>query len=123
MKVFVTAICLLGLATMAFSQEATKPRGFKVHKCEKDAVAKAKELLRFHSGEDSNAEIPGAGIEDQVTVKAPFQRPGGGGQYDVLEVGGAIYKAEYRMRLIYMQSKDAECVLMGQEILDLSNPY
>jgi hypothetical protein len=40
----------------------------------------------------------------------------------VLEVWGHIYKADYRMRLIYGQIKGS-CALMGQEILEASDPY
>lgn len=46
----------------------------------------------------------------------------GKGKFDVLGVMGGIYKAEYRMRFIYAQIKNT-CALMGQEILELSNPY
>ena len=42
--------------------------------------------------------------------------------FDVLEVWGHIYKADYRMRLIYAQIKGS-CALMGQEILEASDPY
>ena len=41
---------------------------------------------------------------------------------DVLEVWGYIYKAEYRMRFLYAQMPGT-CVLMGQEILEASDPY
>ena len=38
--------------------------------------------------------------------------------------GAYIYKAEYRMRFIYIQSKDKNsCALMGQEVIENSNPY
>ena len=40
----------------------------------------------------------------------------------MLEVWGYIYKAEYRMRFIYAQIPDS-CLLMGQEILEASDPY
>jgi hypothetical protein len=46
----------------------------------------------------------------------------GNGKFDVLEVWGHIYKADYRMRFIYAQIKDS-CTLMGEEILEASDPY
>ena len=54
----------------------------------------------------------------------PLKALRGNGRLDVLEVWGYIYKAEYRMRFIYIQSKDKNsCALMGQEIIENSNPY
>lgn len=38
----------------------------------------------------------------------------------VLEVPGFVYKANYRVRLLYASVQGDGCVLMGQEILDLS---
>ena len=38
-------------------------------------------------------------------------------RYDVLETWGQVYKARYRMRLIYWRL-DGGCVLVGQEILE-----
>ncbi len=52
----------------------------------------------------------------------PVNAPVGAGLFDVLEVNGAVYKATYRMRFIYAQIPDA-CVLMGQEIIELADPY
>ena len=46
----------------------------------------------------------------------------GNGKFDVLEVWGHIYKGDYRMRFIYAQIKDS-CTLMGEEILEASDPY
>ena len=46
----------------------------------------------------------------------------GEGRFDVLEVWGFIYKAEYRMHFLYAQIP-GDCVLMGQEILEASDPY
>lgn len=96
---------------------------FKVHPCEADAIAKADKLLRLHFADDSNAkDIENFGIDDKVTMKAPLKNPMGKGKFDVLEVMGFIYKGEYRMRFIYAQIKGT-CALMGQEILEMSNPY
>ena len=38
-------------------------------------------------------------------------------RFDVLEVRGYVYKANYQMRLVYAQIPGA-CALMGQEILE-----
>ena len=40
--------------------------------------------------------------------------------FDVLEVAGHIYMGTYRMRLIYARDLPDQCVLMGQEILELA---
>ena len=52
----------------------------------------------------------------------PVKALKGNGRSDVLEVTGHVYKANYRMRLIYAQIKGS-CLLMGQEILEASDPY
>jgi len=96
---------------------------FKVHPCEADAVARADKLLRLHFSDDSNAtNIENLSIEPTVIKKAPVKPARGKGKFDVLEVTGYIYKGEYRMRFIYAQIKE-ECVLMGQEIFEIANPY
>ena len=61
-------------------------------------------------------------IDDKVTLMPAMKNSMGPGKFDVLEVMGNIYKATYRMRFIYAQIKDT-CALMGQEILEMSNPY
>jgi hypothetical protein len=55
-------------------------------------------------------------------VLPPVKALKGNGRFDVLEVTGHVYKANYRMRLIYAQIKGS-CLLMGQEILEASDPY
>jgi hypothetical protein len=57
-----------------------------------------------------------------VKTLPPVKALAGAGRFDVLEVWGYIYKAQYRMRFLYAQIPDA-CVLMGQEILEASDPY
>jgi hypothetical protein len=88
------------------------------HPCDGDAVARATPLLQLHF-EDPQVEV---GIGDEVRELAPIKALKGSGRFDVLEVWGYIYKAEYRMRFIYAQIPDS-CVLMGQEILEASDPY
>jgi hypothetical protein len=104
------ALALAGLPGLARAEAA--------HPCAGDAIAHASKLLAFHFGEtdltmtvDSTAKLVG-------TVKA-LQ---GKGRFDVLEVMGYIYKGEYRMHFIYAQIP-GDCVLMGQEILETSDPY
>jgi len=89
------------------------------HPCAADAVAKAMPLMKLHFDQAENLE--NAGIDEKVTVLPPIKALKGKGRFDVLEVWGHIYKADYRMRFIYAQMKG--CVLMGQEILEASNPY
>lgn len=104
-----TAAILLLSATPALAQ----------HPCAKDAIEKAKPLLELHHGE----KLEGFGtIDDKVKVLPAIKALKGNGRLDVLEVWGYIYKAEYRMRFIYVQSKHG-CGLMGQEIIENSNPY
>ncbi|MBL9012496.1 MAG: hypothetical protein JNL56_15070 [Alphaproteobacteria bacterium] len=106
------------------------------HPCADDAKARAGKLLALHFNADGLALAPEEGppaddqsgdvmnwsLSDEATAVAPIKAPVGKGKFDVLEVTGYIYKAEYRMHLIYAQIPDA-CVLMGQEIIELSDPY
>jgi hypothetical protein len=87
--------------------------------CDADAIARAMPLLKLHFEAD---QLENAGIDDTVRELAPIKALKGNGKFDVLEVWGHIYKADYRMRFIYAQIPDS-CVLMGQEILEASDPY
>jgi hypothetical protein len=110
MKVVFAFVLLVGSATAALAQP---------HACAADAVAKADQLLRFHG------EIPPDqpyAVDKEVKVLPSVKALKGNGRFDVLEIWGHIYKADYRMRLIYAQIKGA-CALMGQEILEASDPY
>ena len=98
---------------------STSVASAQTHHCAKDAIAKAMPLLKLHF--DQAEKLENAGINDQVKVLAPIKGLKGNGRLDVLEVWGHIYKADYRMRFIYAQGKD--CALIGQEILEASNPY
>ena len=88
------------------------------HPCDGDARDRAADLLRFHF-EEPDADV---GIDDQVKQLPALKALAGSGKFDVLEVWGYIYKAEYRMRFIYAQIPDS-CLLMGREILEASDPY
>lgn len=120
-------IVMCSVSAMAWSKEPVKripAQASKAsHECEKDAIEKADRLLRLHHMDNSNAtDIPNFYIGDKATVKAPIKVLVGKGKLDVLEVDGGIYKAEYRLRFIYAQIKGT-CALMGQEVIELSNPY
>lgn len=52
----------------------------------------------------------------------PIKAPLGAGMFDVLQVNGHVAKATYQMRFTYAQIPDA-CVLMGQEIIEVADPY
>ena len=85
-------------------------------RCANDALEQARRLLDFHVGGDDRIAIQPAVVE-----KAPLRNPANKDQtFQVLEVRGTIYKAEYRMRLIYYHL-DQDCILMGQEILEQAN--
>ena len=89
------------------------------HACASDAIAKAEQLLRLHG--EAQTDQPVA-VEEGVKILPPVKALKGNGRFDVLEVWGHIYKADYRIRLIYAQIKGS-CALMGQEILEASDPY
>lgn len=106
------------------------------HPCAGDAIAKAPALLRLHVTGDEPVLAPEPGppqpgqdpallnwsIDEAVTLKPPVQALKGAGQFDVLALNGYVYKATYRMHFLYAQIPEA-CVLMGQEIIELSDPY
>jgi hypothetical protein len=90
------AIAILLLSTCAANAQT--------HSCAKDAIARAMPLLKLHF--DQGEKLENAGIDDQVKVLPPIKALKGNGKFDVLEVWGHIYKADYRMRFIYAQIKD-----------------
>ena len=108
-----TVAALAALALIAGSAAAA------AHHCDDDAIQRATPLLKLHFEAD---DIENLAIGDEVNELAPIRALKGKGKFDVLEVWGYIYKAEYRMRFIYAQIPD-ECVLMGQEIIEASDPY
>jgi hypothetical protein len=110
MKVIFALFLLIGSAAAALAQP---------HACAADAIAKAEQLLRFHG--EVQAGQPAA-VDQTVKVLPPVKALKGNGRFDVLEVWGHIYKADYRIRLIYAQIKGS-CALMGQEILEASDPF
>jgi hypothetical protein len=92
------------------------------HPCAADAVKRARPLLTLHFDSQPGEKPQTMSVEDRVRVLPPIKALKGKGRFDVLEVTGNIYRAEYRMRFIYAQIK-GECLLMGQEIIEASDPY
>lgn len=121
----VSAAALAGIACAA-----------PVHPCADDARARAAGLLRLHFESEGvklapqegapqdgdSGELMNWSIDETATVEQPVSALVGKGKFDVLQVNGYIYKATYRMRFIYAQIPET-CVLMGQEILEESDPY
>ena len=89
------------------------------HPCDADAIKRGMPLLKLHFEAD---QLDNASVDDTVKELPPIKALKGKGKFDVLEVWGHIYKADYRMRFIYAQVSDS-CLLMGQEILEASDPY
>jgi len=84
--------------------------------CGEEAVSQAGRLLAFHVGRDDRAYV-----DPEAVALPPIRNPANRKQkFLVLEVGGRVYKGDYRMRLIYYPLGD-ECVLMGQEILEFAS--
>lgn len=110
MKISFSALFLLGLVTISTTVHASEPL------CSKDAVAQAAKLLTFHFGEDDRIEIDSIARE-----LPPVRNPANKKQtFQVLEVGGQIYKGQYRMRFLYYHLGNS-CILMGQEILEIAD--
>lgn len=83
--------------------------------CAAPAIAQARKLLSFHSDGDDRIAI-----DDKVKELPSLKNPADAQQrFQVLEVWGYIYKARYRMRLIYTPM-GGSCTLMGQEVLEFA---
>jgi hypothetical protein len=110
---------LLGILIAVAAVMAIAPPAHAAdHACAAHAVEQARKLLRFHAGDTGQA----IGDATKARQLAPIRALKGNGQLDVLEVTSAIYKASYRMRFIYARIPGS-CTLMGQEIVEASNPY
>lgn len=114
-RIFAGLLFVLSFATMSHAADV------KAHSCTEEAKVQAAALLRFHYDVATDAGVV-LGIDDEVRQLPPVAALVGTGQFDVLELTGYIYRATYRIRLIYAQIPDS-CVLMGQEILEVSDPY
>ncbi len=107
----------LGLVLLFCSAPAARAE----HHCAKDAIARATPLLRLHNEYAPGEKVENLAIDDHVRVLPPIGALKGKSKLDVLELWGYIYKSDYRMRFIYARIKDG-CALMGQEILEASDP-
>jgi hypothetical protein len=88
------------------------------HPCDADAKKRALALLNLHT----EAAPGGQATIGDVKPLGDIRALRGKGRFDVLETAGYVYKAEYRIRLIYAKIVGS-CLLMGQEILEVSDPY
>ena len=107
------ALAAIFLATAIGTAEA--------HSCDSDAREHAEVLLKFHFGDDTVLESQDVAVDDTVRQLAPVKALKGNARFDVLEVWGHIYKSDYRMRFLYTQIP-GDCLLMGQEIFEASDP-
>jgi len=98
------ACTLLSIANIALAKSPD---------CAAPAIAQARKLLSFHSDGDDRIEIDKA-VKELPSLKNPADAQQ---RFQVLEVWGYIYKARYRMRLIYAPM-GGSCTLMGQEVLE-----
>ncbi len=83
--------------------------------CATPAIEQARKLLNFHADGDDRIEIDKA-VKELPSLKNPADAQQ---RFQVLEVWGYIYKARYRMRLIYAPM-GGSCTLMGQEVLEFA---
>ena len=103
-------------AVILFSLFLSAPALSAPIQCEAEALAQAEKLLAFQSENDNRAEIV-----DHAKALPSMVNPANKKQrFLVLEVKGYVYKGNYRMRLFYYPIK-GDCLLMGQEILELSS--
>jgi len=110
MQVLLTPFLATGLLMFAAGHAAAADAP-----CAQAARVQAGKLLAFHTDGDERAQV-----DAQVKPLPSLANPANKAQrFLVLEVGGHVYKGEYRMRLIYAPL-GTECVLMGQEILELA---
>lgn len=113
-------IAILTAAVLITGAGATA-QAAPAHRCAADAIKRASPLLALHFEDEPGVEPVNRSISEDVKVLPPVKALKGKGSFDVLEVWGYIYKAEYRMRFLYARMD--ECLLMGQEILEASDPY
>lgn len=111
LRILPACLMILGLGVAAASAE-------DVHPCAEAAATQAEKLLKFHTDADDRATVDAENVRKIGTVGALV----GKGRFDVLEVEGSVYKANYRLRMIYA-STGTDCILMGQEIFERSDPY
>lgn len=84
--------------------------------CEANALAQAEKLLAFHSDGDNRAALASHARALPSIINPANKKQ----RFLVLEVMGYVYKGNYRMRFLYYPM-NGDCMLMGQEILELSS--
>ncbi len=122
MKVIRVLLAIVALTSVgawaspaAAKKMVAKPRptpARQVHACADAARATALQLLRLHSDNDERAAIEGP-----VKKAAKVRAPKGKGKLDVLEVKGFVYKAEYRIRVLYLPAQG--CARVGFELIEV----
>jgi hypothetical protein len=104
---------LVAAVLLAAACATNAPAQAAEHHCAADAREQARRLLVFHTETDRPVQI-----DEDVRVLPSLANPAAPKQrFDVLETWGHLYKAKYRIRLLYAQVP-GPCVLMGQEILE-----
>ncbi len=110
---------ILSAAVILFASGSPPPQ----HRCAADAQKRGRTLMNLHFSDGQQAiDEPIINVDRTVKTLPPLKALAGTGKFDVLEVWAYVYKAEYRMRFIYAQIP-GQCVLMGQEIIEASDPY
>lgn len=109
-------VCVSALAVLLMLS-ASDAQAQERHRCAGEAAKQALKLLKFHTDADDRASVDANNVKSIGKVRALKGR----GRFDVLEVNGAVYKTDYRIRLLY--ARIAGCVLMGQELLEASDPH
>lgn len=116
-------VALLAAVLLAAPAIAAEP-----HHCAADAVKRGGELLQFYwnDGDQKLADQPGEPVEGssdmawsidpEPTVQPPVKSAGTSESYDVLQVFAYVYKATFRIRLLYVQDPSS-CSLAGFELL------
>ena len=105
------ALWMLASPSAALAKPAAKAQG--PHPCEGAAREVALKLLRLQSDGDERASVEG-----DATLQKPVKAPKGKAKYDVLQVMGFVYKATFRVRVLYLQG-DASCARVGMEIVEM----
>jgi hypothetical protein len=89
--------------------------------CEDMVNDRAAKLLALHN--EISLEQAATELSGVITEVAPLKAPNGKGHYSVFETDGIEGKsADYRIRMIiWTGNHNDACVLMGQEILEMSS--
>ena len=103
---------VMPLAVQAKPKEKAKPAA---ERCVTQAKETALKILKLHSNNDDRASVA-----ETVTAKPGISSPRKV-KLEVVEVPGFVYKAEYRLRVLFLQEPQS-CTVMGFELVDLSVP-